>query len=544
MTEPLFEPVEAQFAADFAQYLYLNPFEEQASIAARRQLVGMDLGIAEEEDRRPPVPDAQRSGIDPLVRRIEALLGRLKKRIQAGASPQGYEEQRRVEALITGAVSFRAFEGRRPIREAGDGTGKVPSYRAFLESFREFTSLGCHLSEFFHKPAHAFAVYFQLFRSFDLIYELLRGNSRPVRRLRAEIWHSIFPHELQLYGSLLYDRMHDVTTLILGPSGTGKELVATAIGLSRYVAFDAKRERFSEPLAGAFHPVNLSAMPRDLIESEMFGHCAGAFTGAVKDREGWFEKCALGHAVFLDEIGELDESVQVKLLRVLQSREFYRVGESEPRRFAGKIIAATNRDLGHEIAAGRFRQDLFYRLCSDLVRTPSLREQLDDCPDDLPFLVQLIARKCLGERAWPEQVDWLAELTVRWIQSSPELGMTYEWPGNFRELEQCVRNVMVRGQYHPQRIPVSHTSSMIADTSHQNPGARSPLDRFVSRVRAANLTLDELLENYCSLVFARSPHLTEAARRLGKHRTTIQNRIKPDLVEAYADYPLRSDQAE
>lgn len=534
MAGPLFESADEAFAAGFADYLYLNPFEEVVSVAARQRLATMDLGLSEEEERRPPVSDVQRPGIDRLVRRVEALLGRLKERLQAGAAPRGYEERRRLEALITGAVSFRHFEGRKPIREAGDGTRRVPTYRAFLESFREYTSLGCELSEFFHKPAHAFSVYFQLFRSFDLIFELVRGNSRPVRRLRAEIWHSIFPHELQLYGSLLYDRMHDVTTLILGPSGTGKELVATAIGLSRYIPFDAKRERFTEPLAGAFHPVNLSAMPRDLIESEMFGHCAGAFTGAVKDREGWFEKCALGHAVFLDEIGELDESVQVKLLRVLQSREFYRVGESEPRRFAGKVIAATNRDLGREIAAGRFRQDLFYRLCSDLVKTPSLREQLDDCPDDLPFLVRLIATKCLGERAWPEQIDWLAGLTVRWVESSPELGTAYEWPGNFRELEQCVRNVMVRGEYHPQPIPVSPTG---ADEvrSIPKPNRRSPLDRFLARIRAADLTLDEVLEHYCSLVFARSPHLTEAARRLGKHRTTIQSRIKAELVDEYSD---------
>ena len=103
--------------------------------------------------------------------------------MRAGAAPQNFDELRRIEALITGALSFRHFEGRRPIREAGDGTGRVSCYRAFSDSFRELTSLGCELSEFFHKPAHAFAVYFQLFRSFDLIFELVRGNSRPVRRL-------------------------------------------------------------------------------------------------------------------------------------------------------------------------------------------------------------------------------------------------------------------------------------------------------------------------------------------------------------------------
>ena len=224
-------------------------------------------------------------------------------------------------------------------------------------------------------------------------------------------------------------------------------------------------------------------------------------------------------------------ATQVKLLRVLQSREFHRVGETEPRRFDGRIIAATNRDLGAEIAAGRFREDLYYRLCSDVVLTPTLREQLDDCQDDLPFLVRLIAAKCLGEKAWPEQIDWLANLSIQWIESSPEMGRLYAWPGNFRELEQCVRSVMVRGEYHPAQHGVlpAGTSSHPAVT----PLRQTALDSLVARLRAGDLTLDELTNHYCSLIYARSANLTEAARKLGKHRSTVESRLESALVDQY-----------
>jgi DNA-binding NtrC family response regulator len=203
------------------------------------------------------------------------------------------------------------------------------------------------------------------------------------------------------------------------------------------------------------------------------------------------------------------------------------VGETEPRRFHGKLIAATNRDLAVEIAAGTFRQDLYYRLCSDVVQTPSLREQLDDCPGDLPLLVRLVAAKCLGDKATTDHLDWLAQLTVEWIERSPELGSGYAWPGNFRELEQCVRNVMVRGEYHPLPLPTNSVATISS-------APKSPVDSFVDAVRRSSLSFDELLEQYCSLVFARSGNLTEAARRLDKHRATVQSRVREDLVKRFA----------
>jgi len=465
-----------------------------------------------------------------LLPRIEKLLERLRPRIHQGSHDISRDEREWLEDLIIIALNLRYFASINPLELAGDDTRKVPFFRPFCDDLARWTNLPVELTPFLQTPAHVFAIFFQYRLAVVLLAQLIQGRSRPVARLRAATWHSIFPRELRLYGVLLYERMHEVTTLILGPSGTGKELVATAIGLARFVPFDAKRERFSEPFTGAFHPINLSAMPRDLIESEMFGHVAGAFTGATQNREGWFGKCKRGHTVFLDELGELAESVQVRLLRVLQNREFYRVGETEPGRFEGRVIAATNRDLSQQIAVGQFREDLYFRLCSDVIHTPTLREQLDDSPGELPALVSLVAQRCLGDKAVEEYVERLTSVTLQWIEGSPAMGLGYGWPGNFRELEQCVRSVMVRGEYHPPLRVAGATSPGNATSSTSTP---SPLDRFASDIRAGALTFDEVLERYCSLIFARTGNVAEASRRLKKHRLTVQARISHEWVEQF-----------
>src|SRR5262249_34835056 len=149
-----------------------------------------------------------------------------------------------------------------------------------------------------------------------------------------------------------------------------------------------------------------------LIESELFGHVAGAFTGAVSERWGKLDEevCDEYGTVFLDEIGELDAGIQVKLLRVLQDRRFQRLGENEDRKFVGKIVAATNRDLPAEMRAGRFREDFYYRLCADRIETPSLLDQLEETPDDLYHLLFFVARKAIGD----EEAEPLALEVQRW----------------------------------------------------------------------------------------------------------------------------------
>lgn len=350
---------------------------------------------------------------------------------------------------------------------------------------------------------HLFACLHQVRRAFNGVFNCLIGESRPATRLRAAVWQSIFTHDLRRYRRTLYRRMGELSTLVTGPSGTGKELIAQAIGNAQYRAFDGGAASFQGD-DEAFIALNLSALSPTLIESELFGHRKGAFTGATSDRAGWLERCPSHGAVLLDEIGELEPSLQVKLLRVAQSRDYSRLGESTSRRFAGKLIAATNRDLTSETRTGRFREDLYYRLCSDQLVAPSLREQLDDRPEAIQGLVHFLAGRVIGD-ADQGEVEQLAGEATAWIAKRLPAG--YAWPGNIRELEQCVRGVLVRREYQPS-----------ATEAENRPD-------WLTRAADGAMTADELLDAYCRLVYRRQGGYEPAARVLGLDRRTVKSRV-------------------
>jgi formate hydrogenlyase transcriptional activator len=209
----------------------------------------------------------------------------------------------------------------------------------------------------------------------------------------------------------------DSTVMILGETGTGKELIATAIH---------KRSKRS---AKALIRVNCAAIPPSLIASELFGHEKGAFTGATQRRAGHFE-CADGGTIFLDEIGELSLETQVALLRVLQEREFERVGSSQQISVDVRVVAATNRNLEAAVAAGTFREDLFYRLNVFPIRVPALRERKDDIPVLVEYLVERYAKRG-GKR-----ISHIKKKTL-------DLFQAYDWPGNIRELQNVVERAVI-----------------------------------------------------------------------------------------------------
>ena len=209
----------------------------------------------------------------------------------------------------------------------------------------------------------------------------------------------------------------DSTVLILGESGTGKELISNIIHYNS--------ERLNKP----FVTVNCSAIPHDLLESELFGHEKGAFTGAISTKRGKFEMADHG-TVFLDEIGDIDLSLQVKLLRVLQERAFERVGGTKTIKVDVRIIAATNKNLEEEVARGKFRQDLFYRLNVIPIQLPPLRER----KGDIPLLCHHFLEKYCDKRKKP----------VLKISGEAMLAFTnYSWPGNVRELENLIERLVV-----------------------------------------------------------------------------------------------------
>jgi two-component system NtrC family response regulator len=206
----------------------------------------------------------------------------------------------------------------------------------------------------------------------------------------------------------------DSTVLITGESGTGKELVAKAIHY--------RSQRADKP----FVAVNCAAIPRELLESELFGHKRGAFTGAVRDKKGRFEEAGRG-SLLLDEVADLPLDLQAKLLRVLQEREFTPVGGTGVQRFEARVIAATNRDLEGDVAAGRFREDLYYRLAVVPIRLPSLRERTED----IPLLVAHFLRTLGGGRK------------IAVSAAAMEALKRHPWKGNVRELENAVERLLV-----------------------------------------------------------------------------------------------------
>ncbi|MBI4603507.1 MAG: sigma 54-interacting transcriptional regulator [Planctomycetes bacterium] len=238
------------------------------------------------------------------------------------------------------------------------------------------------------------------------------------------------------------DRMEEFSTLLLGETGTGKGTAAAAIGRSGFIPFDERKGRFAESFAGAFVAINLSQFPEGLIESELFGHRKGAFTGAVEDHEGVLTLSSPHGAIFLDEIGEVSAPVQIKLLQVLQDRVFSPVGSHETRRFQGRVVAATNATLEELRRRGTFRDDFFYRLCSDTITVPPLRQRLAEDPGELDELVAHVLRRVTGTES--------AEVAGR-VREAMEgcLPARYPWPGNVRELEQCIRSVLLTGRYDP-----------------------------------------------------------------------------------------------
>jgi len=500
--KPLTKPSERAFARVLTRLVTCNHFLPER-IALEREA----LGAAFVDDPSAAWnlntdSGARNPNILRLTERTGAILGRLHPLLKGG-SRLAADEREGYESLVYYYLYQLYRSDFQAMMAAGAASsGPARCFQAFARDLREYLEPARQEPLSGPEVAHAFAGLWQVERAFINIFSNIVGSSAPVARLRAAVWESIFTCNFNRYRRGLFQRMREITTLISGPSGTGKELVAQAIARSGFISFDPIAQQFAQNPAELFRPLSVSALSVHLVEAELFGHKRGAFTGALQDRAGWLEVCPEGGAVFLDEIGEIDVSLQVKLLRVLQTRTFHRLGESRPRSFSGKIISATNRNLAEEMEAGRFRRDFYYRLCSDVIVTPSLREQLADSPQELPRLVRFIARRLVGDAQGEELATEVLDVVEK--QLSPD----YTWPGNFRELEQCVRNVLVRRRYEPMPLP-----------------PRCPAAALAAELATGRLTAEQVLRRYCSIVYAQTRNLEETARRLDLDRRTVKARL-------------------
>ena len=284
------------------------------------------------------------------------------------------------------------------------------------------------------------------------------------------------------------------TILIVGESGTGKELVARSI------------HHHSSRSSGSFVAINCGALTETLLEAELFGHVRGAFTGAVGDRKGLWEE-AEGGTLFLDEIGETSASFQVKLLRALQEGEIRRVGASKATQVDARILAATNRNLDQEVKAGKFREDLFYRLSVVTLRVPALKDRRTD----IPLLAERFLASVL-QREGHKQLT-LSEETIRTL-------VAYNWPGNVRELESAVEYAVLHARGReivPDDLPEQLQSAQVRSA------ARSPLSALFEDLPA----LDELERRYLLYVLeVAGGNRTRAAEILGIDRRTLYRMIE------------------
>jgi len=297
------------------------------------------------------------------------------------------------------------------------------------------------------------------------------------------------PAMKSMYDMIVRVAGSDTTVLITGESGTGKELVAHAL--------HARSQRAAAP----FVAINCAAMPESLLESELFGHVKGAFTDARGGRPGLFSR-ASGGTLLLDEVGEMPAGMQAKLLRALQERTLRPVGSDEEIPFDTRIIAATNRDLEAEVTAGRFREDLFYRLNVLHIRVPPLRDR----GSDVLLLAQHCLRHCQGE----------TPRVVALTRAAAEALMTYEWPGNVRELYNSMERAVALAQFDhvgvedlPERLTGSH-------------GTRIPIELDPKKL----LSMDEVERRYIRCVLdATGGNKASAARVLGFDRRTLYRKL-------------------
>ncbi len=289
----------------------------------------------------------------------------------------------------------------------------------------------------------------------------------------------------------------DTTVLITGETGTGKELIARAI------------HKRSQRSSRAFVSVNCAAIPSTLIASELFGHERGAFTGALQRRLGRFE-LAEGGTIFLDEIGELPPETQIALLRVLQEREFERVGGSQPIHSDVRVITATNRDLESAIATGDFRKDLFYRLNVFPIEIPPLRERRADIPALVEYFIQRFSRKA------GKEIGSIEKRTLELLQS-------YSWPGNIRELQNVIERSVIVCDTEPFSVDPSWISAA--------PSSSRPADGLIVRKSAAEEK--EVIETALASTGGRISGPSGAAAQLGVPASTLESKIRALKINKY-----------
>lgn len=378
-----------------------------------------------------------------------------------------------------------------PILDEGRPVGAVVIFRDISERRQAEAKLRAALAEVqaLQKRLELENAYLQEEYRSEHNYKEILGNSKAIRRTLQQV-EVVAPT--------------DANVLIFGESGTGKELIARAI--------HDNSDRKTRPLIR----VNCASIPRELFESEFFGHVKGAFTGATSDRAGRFE-LADGGTLFLDEVGEIPLELQGKLLRVLQEQQFERVGESTTRKVNVRIIAATNRDLKQEVAEKRFREDLFFRLNVFPIELAPLRER----NEDIPMLACHFLRQACKKIGKPD-----LQFTVGQIQQLQH----YNWPGNVRELVNVVERTAILSSHGHLHLALPRHPSELQDSGTSSPDTHQPgMMTDAERRRLEKKSILMALKSCNGKVFGDDG----AAALLGVKPTTLSSRIRRYAINRY-----------
>ena len=480
-------PEQREFFSQIAELAFVNPFSEQRELADCK-LLGIApgrLGIFQRSDKIQLQLQSRFQQLQPLAEfRITAYQGKTQEMMKfSWLFYQYHEFQNQFNQFIEAQ------------RLAGDTPVEL---RFSTELNHRFKLAGFTDSE----TEKFIALFYQLHRGFYFINNAISGDCPSIVKLRVRLWNNIFTFNPQWYMDYLCGKMEDFSTLLLGATGTGKTLIAHTIGCSGFIPFDLKKQRFKESFTRSFQFINLSQYPCSLLESELFGHKKGAFTGAIDHHQGLFDRCSEHGAVFIDEIGDIDIPTQVKLLNVIQDRTFCPVGSHKKLRFSGRVISATNRNISQLRKEGSFRDDLYYRLCSDVIEVPSLQQRIQENPEELRHLISILLKRITDISA-PNLVSMI-EKQIR--SNIPDY---YAWPGNVRELEQCIRRICLTGSCgisDELTKPSSGNGFSFMDNNGEN-------------------SAQELLQQYCRFLYERHGSYEAVARITLLDRRTVKKYI-------------------
>ncbi len=483
--ELIMKGIERDFFFKIRDAIFSNPFG-QTRLAIDQEAAGLTADVSHDEV------------LAQFVEKVGKAIQTVRERIAAKKQTLSQDDRQ----LLQYGMLFHTFhiycdaydDHIQEQVQRGDDRCRVPFARDILKTFAEYGFTSQEAKRFL-------ALFFQMRRAFFFIRSIV-GSSSCVMNLRRVLWSNIFTNDIRLYNQYLWNRMEDFSTMILGETGTGKGMAAAAIGRSGYIPYDEKTNTFSESFAKSFISINLSQYPEQLIESELFGHKKGAFTGAVESHRGIFASCSPHGSIFLDEIGDVAVPVQIKLLRVLQERLYSPVGSHALEKFQGRVIAATNQSLETSRREGKFRDDFYYRLCSDVIEVPPLRRRLQENPKELEEILTITVRRILGIAS----KEIVATVKKYILTNQPK---EYPWPGNIRELEQCVRRILLNNSYSWQQPGTA------ADKSHQ----------LAQEMQNGSLSAPHLLSEYCKLLYGQHSTYEAVAKRTELDRRTVKKYV-------------------